>query len=144
MPHYKIIFTLFFFIQLYAKAQIENDFNVITKHIIEIKNSRELSVKKERKIQKSVNPIKAISFTFLLGYQKLLSEQFYASCEFDRSCSAFAINCFKEFGVFKALFLTADRLTRCNGVAQLETQNYLFNHLSGKIIDEPEMYRFND
>ncbi len=144
MANYKIIFVLFFLMNISAKAQFDNDIDIISKHIGEIQNSRELPGKKEIRFQRSSNPLKAISFAFLFTYQKLFSEQFFASCEFDKSCSAFGIDCFKEFGVFKALFLTADRLTRCNGVAQLETENYLFNHLNGKVIDEPKMYRFNN
>ncbi len=58
------------------------------------------------------------------------------------SCSNFGVNAIKELGVIKGICLTADRLTRCNGQAQCETEYYLINHITGKAIDEPSMYRF--
>lgn len=92
---------------------------------------------------RSRNPFKLLAFSFIYIYQKIFSQQISATCEFDQSCSAFGVSSVKELGIIKAVFLTADRLTRCNGQAQVETQNYLINHTSGKVIDEPSMYSFN-
>ncbi|MFI5164329.1 MAG: membrane protein insertion efficiency factor YidD [Bacteroidia bacterium] len=95
-------------------------------------------------MQRSFNPIKVFLYIPLYLYQKFLSEQISAGCEFDRSCSNYSIAAIKEFGFLKGIFLTADRLTRCNGQAQAETQSYLINHSNGKVIDEPSMYHFKD
>jgi len=93
-------------------------------------------------LQRSANPIKAFLFLPLYFYQKVLSEQISAGCEFERTCSNFSMESIREFGFVKGICLTADRLTRCNGQAQVETQSYLINHSNGKVIDEPSMYHF--
>jgi uncharacterized protein len=100
--------------------------------------------KKKITTQVSVNPVKTFFYISLFFYQKFLSQQISAVCEFDRSCSNFGLHSIKEFGLVKGVCLTADRLTRCNGLAQSETENYLIDHATGKIIDEPSMYRFKN
>lgn len=75
----------------------------------------------------------------LVIYQHVISEQLSTECGFEPSCSQFA----KEMIVkqpFTSLFLIADRLTRCNGLSQTETEDYLINHRSAKVIDRTEMY----
>jgi uncharacterized protein len=95
-------------------------------------------------LQKSYNPVKALLFLTMYFYQKVLSEQISAGCEFERTCSGFSIAAIHEFGFLKGMCLSADRLTRCNGQAQIESEEYLINHANGKTIDEPFMYRFKD
>lgn len=95
-------------------------------------------------IKKSPNPIKAFLYLSLYLYQKVVSEQISAGCEFDLSCSNYSLTAIKEFGFAKGIYLTADRLTRCNGQSQVETEGYLINHFNGKTIDEPSMYHFKD
>jgi len=75
-------------------------------------------------------------------YQTVFSPQISAGCEFDRSCSNFSLTAIQEFGIIKGVSLSADRLMRCNGQAQVETEGHLINHSNGKTIDEPSMYRF--
>ncbi len=139
--YFKIIsFSLIFlFFSLSSNAQINSDFDLIKKHLALEKTSQ-----KKIKFQKVINPIKAISFLSLFLYQKIISEQISAVCEFDMSCSNFGVGSIKEFGILKAISLTVDRLTRCNGQAQCETENYLINNVTGKVIDEPSMYHFKN
>ena len=77
----------------------------------------------------------------LAFYKKVLSEQLSANCEFEPSCSSFSWYAMEEFGFLKALLLTADRLTRCNGNAQSETFPYLIKSDDTKILDYPHQYR---
>ena len=95
-------------------------------------------------LQKSYNPVKAVLFLVMYFYQGVLSEQISSGCEFDRSCSNFSMVAIRELGIVKGICLSADRLTRCNGQAQVESQAYLINHSNGKTIDEPSMYRFKE
>jgi putative component of membrane protein insertase Oxa1/YidC/SpoIIIJ protein YidD len=132
-------FLLLFYIS--SKAQNTDDFTLIKSHLKTLENEREQA---NIRFQRSLNPFKAISFITLFFYQKIISEQISAECEFDMSCSNFGIRSLQEFGIIKAIGITADRLTRCNGQAQSETENYLINHSTGKVIDEPSMYRFKN
>jgi len=95
-------------------------------------------------LQKSYNPVKAFLFLNMYFYQKVLSEQISSGCEFEGTCSVFSIAAIREFGFVKGICLSADRLTRCNGQAQVESEGYLINHFNGKTIDEPSMYRFKE
>lgn len=135
------LFFVFFIPPLSSSAQNNNDIALIGYHIQISKNESE---HQKIKFQRSFHPFKAISFIPLFFYQKIISEQISAGCEFDMSCSNFGIYSIKEFGIIKAISLTADRLTRCNGQAQSETENYLINHITGKVIDEPSMYHFKN
>ena len=135
------LFLVFPFFFISSIAQSSNDIRLIDNHI---KTAKSESEQKKIKFQKSFHPFKAISFVTLFFYQKIISEQISAGCEFDLSCSNFGICSIKEFDIIKAICLTADRLTRCNGQAQSETENYLINHTTGKVIDEPSMYHFKN
>ena len=73
-------------------------------------------------------------------YQKHLSNQILNDCIYDQSCSEFSKLSFAGYGLFKGLFLTADRLTRCNRAAFAETSPALIN-LQGKVIDHWDDYK---
>lgn len=68
-------------------------------------------------------------------YKVLLSSQDGEVCEFELSCSSYSRDCFKKYSFFKAIFLTFDRLNRCNGGGS-HKRNYQTNEL-GKLIDYP-------
>lgn len=114
---------------------------IIQKHIEEQKAKPIDGGKRHIKMARTYNPVKLILYIPLFIYQGLLSEQVSANCEFEPSCSNFGVLSIKRLGIIKGLFLTADRLTRCNGEAQPEAKNYLMDHHTGKIIDEPEFYK---
>ena len=79
---------------------------------------------------------------FLGFYKGALSAQVSASCEYQPTCSTFSWLALDEFGLCKALFLTADRLTRCNGNSRSETSPYLIRTEDAKILDFPYQYKF--
>lgn len=126
---------------LRAQKQPE-ELQLISNHIQEHDALREQT--RSVHLRKSYNPLKSFLYLSLFFYQQIVSEQVSAECEFERSCSNYSIEAIKEFGLIKGVCLTADRLTRCNGQAQSETQSYLINHSKGKAIDEPSMYHFKD
>lgn len=138
----KIILSICFLLAfMRANGQsLSTDMTLITEYM----NAQTMKQKGKIKIQKSLNPVKQLLFVPLFFYQKILSAQISAVCEFDKSCSNFSIQAIREFGFLKGICLTADRLTRCNGQAQMETENYLINHHHGKVIDLPSMYHFKN
>lgn len=92
------------------------------------------------------NNLKAHSVFSLFNriYRLFLSEQLSANCEFEPSCSVFSGMAISEFGNVKGLFLTTDRLTRCNGSAKFEAPAFLLNPGTAKVKDYPFQYRFNN
>ena len=79
-------------------------------------------------------------FFLIHFYQKHLSDQILNDCIYDQSCSEFSKLSFEHYGFFKGLFLTADRLTRCNRATFAETPPTLIN-LQGKVIDHWDDYK---
>jgi putative component of membrane protein insertase Oxa1/YidC/SpoIIIJ protein YidD len=136
------LFCLFFVHLLYAQKQ-GTDIALVKAHI-ENEKAKNEPQKRVVHMRLSFNPIKMILFVPLYLYQKFVSEQVSATCEFEPSCSNFGLQSIGQLGFIKGLFLTADRLTRCNGEAQPETKYYLIDHQSGKVIDEPRMYKIRD
>ncbi len=56
-----------------------------------------------------------IFFIFLIKiYKKFISPYLGDNCRFYPTCSEYAEECFKSFNIFKALYLSAYRIIRCN------------------------------
>lgn len=89
----------------------------------------------------SYNPLVLAGNSFLWVYQKVFSEQVNAECGFSPSCSSFARGALKERGFIVGVLLSVDRLTRCNGLAQAESETYLVDKKTGKLHDDPGMYK---
>jgi len=132
-----ILVSLFCLTSIMAKSQInfENDKAILN----ETQFQKPGVVLKQAK--KNTSQPSLIFKAPLLFYKSVLSEQISASCEFNPTCSSFSMLAFTEFNFLKALLLTADRLTRCNGTALSETIPYLIQINDSKIMDYPDMYR---
>lgn len=65
-------------------------------------------------------------------YQKFISNQDGPSCNFTPTCSRFGMACIQKYGMLRGIFLTADRLLRCNG---LQSTHYRKDPRTGKYID---------
>jgi putative component of membrane protein insertase Oxa1/YidC/SpoIIIJ protein YidD len=87
------------------------------------------------------NPVSLVLKGALLGYQKLVSEQLARSCPYEITCSNFSKQSIQEFGIFKGLFISADRILRCNRIGLLDVSPLNINPATGAIIDSPNMYR---
>ena len=83
-------------------------------------------------------PIRLFSTGLIRIYQKYISTQDLPSCNFSPSCSRFGMGSIQQYGFFRGILLTADRLLRDNGMA-LHT-HYPFDEASGKYIDPVEAY----
>ena len=56
----------------------------------------------------------AIPRLLVRGYQLLLSPLLPARCKYHPSCSQYALDAFREYGVVRGLVLATWRLLRCN------------------------------
>jgi putative membrane protein insertion efficiency factor len=56
----------------------------------------------------------AIPRLLVRGYQRLLSPLLPARCKYHPSCSQYALDAFREYGLARGLVLAAWRLLRCN------------------------------
>ena len=70
-------------------------------------------------------------------YQKFISSQDGPSCNFIPTCSRFGMACIQKYGVMRGIFLTADRLLRCNGS---QSRHYHKDEGTGKYIDPASDY----
>ncbi len=67
-----------------------------------------------------------------LFYKSFISSQDGQECTFTPSCSVYGMKAVKEKGVLKGIFLTFDRLSRCNG---LSPEKYSIDPETGKFYD---------
>jgi putative membrane protein insertion efficiency factor len=95
---------------------------------------------KHRNVLARYNPFSLTAAGLMLLYQHVVSPQVSSSCIYTRSCSNFAKEAIKEYGLIKGVFLAADRLMRCNRSCENDHPYYSFN-ADGKITDEPVIYR---
>ncbi len=56
----------------------------------------------------------AISRLLVRGYQRLLSPLLPARCKYHPSCSQYALDALREYGLARGVVLAAWRLLRCN------------------------------
>ena len=83
-------------------------------------------------------PIRLFSTGLIRIYQKYISTQDRPACNFSPSCSRFGMGAIQQYGFFRGILLTADRLLRDNGI-MLHT-HYPFDEASGKYLDPVEVY----
>jgi len=85
------------------------------------------------------NPVNIFFSGLMYFYQNVLSAQINASCLYLPSCSEFGKSSIKSHGLIKGIFLTADRLSRCNRINAIEI--YTLNpSVKGKLPDDCKMH----
>ena len=104
-------------------------------------NSEQVLQNRHQNFIARYNPVSLVLKGALLGYQKLVSEQLARSCPYEITCSNFSKQAIGEFGIFKGVFISADRILRCNRIALLDISPLNVNPATGAIIDSPNMYR---
>ncbi|MES2381655.1 MAG: membrane protein insertion efficiency factor YidD [Bacteroidota bacterium] len=65
------------------------------------------------------NPINLTFSGLMFFYQNIISSQINASCLYSPSCSEYAKDCIKKYGLIKGMFLAADRVQKCNRITLL-------------------------
>src|ERR1035437_2029348 len=134
----KIQLFLYAFSFSCSKAQNNNELNSLEQKTNSFNVERSKQFSNKHGYNLSGNPFKFSGNSFLWVYQQVFSEQIMADCGLEPGCSSFAKQAIKERGLLLGVFLAADRLTRCNGAAQIESEPYLVNKKTGKLHDEPQ------
>jgi putative component of membrane protein insertase Oxa1/YidC/SpoIIIJ protein YidD len=87
------------------------------------------------------NPVSLVLKGSLFAYQKIVSQQLARQCPYEITCSNFSKLAIEEFGIFKGIFISADRIMRCNRIGLLDVPPLSVNPATGAIIDPPNLYR---
>jgi uncharacterized protein len=82
---------------------------------------------------KETSELKFFSTGLIRLYQQLISKHDLPTCNFSPSCSRFGMACIQEYGFFRGVLLTADRLLRDHGI--MMSQHYHFDEHTGKYDD---------
>ena len=90
------------------------------------------------------NPVTLFFNGSMYIYQRAVSEQISAECTFTPSCSEFSKSLIRKYGLVKGVFLTADRLTRCDGHADAEYPSSWIDRQTNKLTDQIDMYQWRN
>ena len=86
------------------------------------------------------NPVTLFFASSMYVYQSLISPQFAASCLYNPSCSQFSNALIRRYGLFKGVFLSADRLTRCNQISATDIHPLKFDKYDHKVHESTDIY----
>ena len=87
------------------------------------------------------NPVTLLLKGTMYTYQHVISPQLSRSCPYEITCSNFSKQSIKTYGIVKGVFLSADRILRCNRIGILDVHPLDFNDVTGTISDSPSRYR---
>ena len=87
------------------------------------------------------NPVALLLKGTMYTYQHVISPQLSRSCPYEITCSNFSKQSIKTYGIVKGVFLSADRILRCNRIGILDVHPLDFNDMTGTISDSPSRYR---
>jgi len=90
------------------------------------------------------NHISVVLKFSMFMYQNYVSEIISADCAYDLSCSNYSKHSIIEYGYFKGIFLSADRLLRCQHSLQREVPFFRINQQTEKMIDTPGLYNYKN
>lgn len=141
---YLFSFLMVFSLSTNALCQQENDLALLATHIQKSElpdHSYEKHEKKKLKVLNAINPVYWVYKGGLAFYQSHISEQISSSCIYETSCSRFSKKLFDRYGPFKGLFLSSDRVSRCNRLTYSQVNPLMLNK-EGKIIEHVEDYTF--
>lgn len=116
---------------LIKKKSAHDNENQITKTSPWNQNKRSVFIK--------YNPISLFFIGSMFFYQKVVSPQLSRQCLYYTSCSSFSKKSINRFGFIKGVFLSADRLMRCNPLVIGEISGEATD-AEGIFIDEPDKY----
>jgi len=108
------------------------------------KRKPQFLIKKDDRLIDKINPVKLTFGGLLYFYQSVLSQQFSADCLYEPSCSHFSGDVISHYGIIKGIFLSADRLSRCNRIAQTSLHPLTINPETGHSKDSYTKYTFRN
>ena len=80
-----------------------------------------------------MNPVRRIAVAPIAVYQRLISPALPRRCKYEPTCSAYAVQAIREYGILRGLVLAGWRLLRCNpfshgGFDPVAAQRLFTNH----------------
>jgi uncharacterized protein len=99
-----------------------------------------MQFRSERRVMR-YNPMALALGGMMFIYQRFLSPQLPSECLYHPSCSSFSKSLISEYGLVVGIAATADRLMRCNRVAVFDIHPMHLDEATGKVREEPDMYR---
>jgi uncharacterized protein len=103
-------------------------------------NSQKVMEVKHKTLLNKINPVNIFFKSAMAFYQNIVSPQLSKTCPYTITCSNFSKLCIKEFGIFKGIFLTADRVNRCNRISLLDVSIIKRNESTNTINDPIHQY----
>jgi putative component of membrane protein insertase Oxa1/YidC/SpoIIIJ protein YidD len=97
--------------------------------------------KNQPKTFKNCNPVSLVFGGTLYLYQNYISQHLSADCLYDPSCSDFSKQSVKEYGLFKGVLLSFDRLSRCNRIAATDLNLANINKKTHRFSDSIKKYK---
>jgi len=131
----------------FSKSQTKNNRNIQlilktkTNTLDTHKHSRDYIYKNEKSWVKKYNPISLSFGSLLYLYQNVLSQQFSADCLYHPTCSDFSKDAIQEYGLVKGIFLSSDRICRCNRIAATSINYFKFDQKSRHAHDSVSYYK---
>ncbi len=132
------IFVAFSLVNLFGQSR--EDILLLKEHNFENKHFDKREVVYGFGNNKSKSPIYHVFSASMFVYQKCLSAVVARSCAFEPSCSAYSKALIKEYGLFKGIICTTDRLMRCNRIAIAGKSPTYFDIKSGKHFETTLIY----
>ncbi|MHC1706270.1 MAG: membrane protein insertion efficiency factor YidD [Bacteroidales bacterium] len=74
-------------------------------------------------------------------YQSSISRHISASCLYSPSCSGFSQDLIREYGLFKGILLSSDRVMRCNRIAAMDIPHSEIDEKDHKVHESTDIYR---
>ncbi|MEQ8927020.1 MAG: membrane protein insertion efficiency factor YidD [Fulvivirga sp.] len=136
-----VIFCIFLSSQI-VHAQSKTDLLKLTTHVPQSElpdHSYEKHAKKKVSVFNAINPLYWTYKGGLAFYQEYISSQLSSTCIYATSCSRFGKKLFDEYGPIKGVFLSVDRIGRCNRLTHSQALPTSMNE-QGKIIEFIEDY----
>lgn len=144
LSRYFLVVIIYIFCGQVSIAQSSNDLTLINAHVPSSDlpdHSYQKNDKKTRFIQ-AVNPLYWIYKGGISFYQGHISSQLSTSCIYETSCSRFSKKLFNEYGLFKAIVLSADRIGRCNRMTYSQVSKLRMT-TEGKVIENVSDFSFH-
>lgn len=98
-------------------SQNKEDIQLLQQHTYTNSQFKDREVVYGFKQTKSKNLVYHVLSSAMFVYQKGLSPVVSRSCAYSPSCSAYSKELIKQYGLFKGVICTTDRLMRCNRIA---------------------------
>lgn len=104
-------------------------------------NNRAVLQTQRHTVVAKYNPVTLMLKGTMFVYQHVISPQLSRGCPYEITCSNFSKLSIQEYGVVKGVFLSADRILRCNRIGILDVHPLDINEKNGKISDPPNKYQ---